>query len=82
MLPLNNNDSECTYLQDNELELAEKNGHTHYQQLKPLIEANKNTTIVLTHFSARYSDKDILSFFDKENQSNVIVWVDDHPLVK
>ncbi|MFI0450482.1 MBL fold metallo-hydrolase [Actinomadura sp. 6N118] len=73
--------TECTFLHDTELERANRVGHTVWSRLKPIVEAHPETQFVLTHFSLRHSDQEILSFFQHERESaeldHVLLWV--HP---
>jgi ribonuclease Z len=76
--------TECTFLDDTELERADRIGHTVWSQLRPVVEAHPQTLFVLTHFSLRHSDREILAFFRQEweqagnsRPDNVLLWV--HP---
>jgi ribonuclease Z len=71
--------TECTYLDDKERDRAERVGHTLWSQLRPVIEAHPDNVFVLVHFSLRYSDADVVAFFEREagELSNVVVWA--HP---
>jgi ribonuclease Z len=74
--------TECTYLEDQERERAERNGHTLWSQLRPVIEAHPDNLFVLIHFSLRYSDAEVLAFFEQEVRRgaglrNLVVWA--HP---
>ncbi|MEV0384886.1 MBL fold metallo-hydrolase [Nonomuraea sp. NPDC050643] len=69
--------TECTYLDDAELDRAQRVGHTVWSRLRPFVEAHPDTLFVLTHFSLRYSDQEVLAFFEKEGVPNVLVWA--HP---
>lgn len=69
--------TECTYLDDAELERADRVGHTVWSRLKPVVEAHPDTLFVLTHFSLRHSDQDVLDFFRDERPDNVLLWA--HP---
>ncbi|MDX6764933.1 hypothetical protein SIN09_37540, partial [Streptomyces sp. F8] len=55
--------TECTFLDDAELARADRVGHTVWSRLKPVVEAHPETLFVLTHFSLRHSDRDVLDFF-------------------
>mmetsp|Transcript_717 Transcript_717/g.1041 ORF Transcript_717/g.1041 Transcript_717/m.1041 type:complete len:313 (-) Transcript_717:46-984(-) len=68
---------ECTFLGtlDGDRERAAKTKHMFWDDLKPIIEKEKNTLFVLIHFSLRYSVSEILDFFQKQNLENVIPWV-------
>jgi ribonuclease Z len=73
--------TECTYLYDAERERAARVGHTVWGVLRPVVEAHPHTLFVLTHFSLRHSDREVVTFFDRERASlpagNVVVWA--HP---
>ncbi|GAA2574127.1 MBL fold metallo-hydrolase [Actinomadura fulvescens] len=73
--------TECTFLHDTELERANRVGHTVWSRLKPVVEAHPGTLFVLTHFSLRHSDQEVISFFQKERETagleNVLLWA--HP---
>ena len=72
---------ECTFLLDDEIEMAIKKKHIHWMQLKPYVEKYRNNTFILTHFSLRYKDSEIKDFFDKvkkqDNINNIIPWLTD-----
>jgi ribonuclease Z len=76
--------TECTFLDDSELARADRVGHTVWSRLRPVVSAHPETLFVLTHFSLRHSDREILEFFRQERESaggdgagNVLLWV--HP---
>ncbi|HEX2312135.1 MAG TPA: hypothetical protein VHJ17_00250 [Thermomonospora sp.] len=73
--------TECTYLGDEHLDRAERIGHTVWSRLRPVVRAHPGNLFVLTHFSLRHSDREILDFFDREladaGLGNVVVWA--HP---
>lgn len=75
--------TECTYLDDSQLERADRVGHTVWSRLRPVVEAHPRTLFVLTHFSLRHSDAEVLAFFQDEwarrgaAPDNVLLWV--HP---
>ncbi|GAA4091531.1 MBL fold metallo-hydrolase [Actinomadura miaoliensis] len=76
--------TECTFLDDAELDRANRVGHTVWSQLRPVVEAHPETLFVLIHFSLRHSDREILTFFRRQWQEsrggrpdNVLLWV--HP---
>lgn len=68
---------ECTYLEDSKQEEAMKRGHIWWGGLLPYVKKCYNqqesqpTTWVLVHFSLRYSDQEIIEFFQKETQSHI-----------
>lgn len=45
---------ECTYWDDDMINKAVANKHTHWIDLKPIVEANSDTNFVLMHISPRY----------------------------
>eukprot|EP00928_Gymnodinium_smaydae_P025318 TRINITY_DN20208_c0_g3_i2.p1 TRINITY_DN20208_c0_g3~~TRINITY_DN20208_c0_g3_i2.p1 ORF type:complete len:328 (-),score=59.62 TRINITY_DN20208_c0_g3_i2:89-1072(-) len=78
---------ECTFLgaagmSDEEAEReAIKRTHTSWTHLKPHVLANPQCCFVLVHFSRRYKDGDIKSYFAKERTEgpefrNVVLWLD------
>jgi ribonuclease Z len=76
--------TECTFLHDSELERADRVGHTVWSRLRPVVEAHPETLFVLTHFSLRHSDQEVLDFFARQRADsgaagldNVMVWA--HP---
>lgn len=70
--------AECTFLHDTERERADRIGHTVWSALRPVVEAHPETLFVLTHFSLRHSDREVIAFFAEERKSlpagNVAVW--------
>lgn len=70
--------TECTFLgiHEDDKQRAEKTKHTLWTELKPFIESHPDITFVLIHFSHRYSEEDIRSFFAKEKLANVIPFVE------
>ncbi|WP_354637937.1 MBL fold metallo-hydrolase [Kitasatospora camelliae] len=74
--------TECTYLDDSELDRADRVGHTVWSRLRPVVEAHPETLFVLIHFSLRHSDREVLEFFRTTwardgRPDNVLLWV--HP---
>ncbi|MBF6397452.1 MBL fold metallo-hydrolase [Nocardia cyriacigeorgica] len=71
--------TECTFLYDSELERANRIGHTVWSRLEPVIAAHPETLFILTHFSLRHSDSEVLEFFRTVagRLANVMPWV--HP---
>lgn len=70
--------TECTFLDDAELARADRIGHTVWSRLRPVVEAHPHTLFVLTHFSLRHSDREVVAFFDAARKTlpadNVVVW--------
>lgn len=73
--------TECTFLYDSEYDRAQRDGHTVWSDLQSIIENNPDTHFLLTHFSLRYSDKEIINFFtclQSENSGkyrNITLWL-------
>ena len=66
--------TECTFLYDDEEELAKKKGHTVWKNLKPIIKNNPNNTFIIYHFSRRYKETEINEFFEQQGIENIIIW--------
>jgi ribonuclease Z len=75
--------TECTFLLPEHLAYAEERKHTHWELLKPIVVAHPEIQFVLIHFSLRYSEQDILQFFEGELQGidNVKLWVSESPIL-
>ena len=62
--------TECTFVDDNEEEMARKKGHSHLNQIIETFEKKRNEIeceqIILNHFSMKYSAKHILDALDKK----------------
>ena len=69
--------TECTFLYDTERERARRIGHTVWSELRPVVEAHPANLFVLTHFSLRHSDREVVEFFRERGPDNVVVWA--HP---
>ena len=65
---------ECTFLFDDDFELASQKKHIHWKELKPHILAHPDTLFMLFHFSQRYDDEELAAFFEKEAVDNVKWW--------
>ncbi|KAH6624685.1 beta-lactamase-like protein [Chaetomium sp. MPI-SDFR-AT-0129] len=70
--------TECSFLYEEEHRVqAERTRHTLWADLEPVIRRWPKTIFVLTHFSLRYSDKEIRAFFrSRDVPDNVVVWID------
>jgi ribonuclease Z len=71
--------TECTFLDESERERADRVGHTLWSQLRPHVLGNPQTTFVLTHFSLRHSDREVIEFFERELEAsgqlgNLVLW--------
>lgn len=80
--------TECTYLHDTEETRANEKGHTVWCQLAPIIEAHPDTTFVLTHFSLRHSDREVLAFFQEQARlrpnlrpERLVIWANEQSLL-
>eukprot|EP01095_Lingulamoeba_sp_RSL-Kostka_P003523 TRINITY_DN14498_c0_g1_i1.p1 TRINITY_DN14498_c0_g1~~TRINITY_DN14498_c0_g1_i1.p1 ORF type:complete len:339 (-),score=91.46 TRINITY_DN14498_c0_g1_i1:126-1142(-) len=67
---------EATFLEEDKERNAIKAQHVWYNNLKPYIVDNPETTFVLIHFSRRYKSDFVLNFFENENLPNVVPWVE------
>ncbi|KAK2607533.1 hypothetical protein N8I77_006199 [Diaporthe amygdali] len=76
--------TECSFLYEEHRQQSTKTKHTIWQDLEKIIRKWPKTTFVLTHFSLRYSDKDIRQFFAEmpSPPPNIVVWVDGYPEAK
>lgn len=73
--------TECTYLYDDDIDLVKSNKHTHWNDLKVIIDKYKKSTFILYHFSQRYKPSDIHTFFDDLEKkamkpANIIIWTE------
>ncbi len=62
---------ECTYFYDDEMELAKKNRHIHWNDIKEIIKNKPQIQFILIHFSMKYSDKEIKDFLDGQKMQNL-----------
>ncbi|GIG68251.1 MBL fold metallo-hydrolase [Phytomonospora endophytica] len=70
--------TECSFLHDSELARADRDGHTVWSRLRPIVEAHPRTLFVLTHFSLRHTDREVADFFTAPGMpGNVLTWA--HP---
>jgi ribonuclease Z len=65
---------ECTFLHPDHRQTAWDRKHTHWGDLRPIVEANPQTHFVVTHFSLRYSDEEVLDFFRGVTLPNLTAW--------
>ena len=69
---------ECTSIQSDVSEAeARERGHVHWSSLEPHVQNNPQTQFVLIHFSVRYKNEVLASFFDEITQKypNVVPWI-------
>jgi ribonuclease Z len=62
---------ECTFFMPDELENAVKTQHIHWDHLKKYVVEYPNTNFMLFHFSQRYRDEEISTFFQKEVDAGI-----------
>ena len=73
--------AECSFLQSEMDGEAVKRGHSSWGYLRPIVESHPEITFILCHFSHRYREEEIISFFETASSSgtklaNVVVWAD------
>lgn len=72
---------ECTFLLDDEKEMAERKKHIHWNSLLPYVKSRPDTQFILVHFSMRYKDEEIQEFFREQIRTheleNVRPWLTD-----
>ncbi|OAA41047.1 3'-tRNA processing endoribonuclease [Metarhizium rileyi] len=70
--------TECSFLYDDHAAQADKTKHTKWADLEPVIRKWPKTTFVLTHFSMRYSDRQVCRFFIEleDPPLNMVIWAD------
>ena len=66
---------ECSFIDDSEYDNAIRTGHTHWRDLRSVIETYPDVTFVLMHFSRRYSKVKVDEFFKNEGFSNVRLFI-------
>lgn len=66
---------ECSFLYDDDYEQSLAKKHIHWKSLKPYVVNNPQITFVLIHFSLRYTEPEIASFFKNEGLVNVKPWL-------
>jgi ribonuclease Z len=73
--------TECTFLYEDEIEMANKKKHIHWNQLKPYVVQYPSVFFILVHFSQRYKDQEICTFFDDVKKTdgimNIHPWLSD-----
>jgi hypothetical protein len=66
---------ECTYIYPDEISLAKKNHHIHWDEIKEIIKEKESNQFILIHFSMKYRKEEIIEFFAKENVPNVNIFI-------
>jgi len=65
---------ECSFLYDDEIQMAKEKSHISWFVLEPFVKAHPNKTFILFHFSKRYTVDEIKNFFDGK-YNNIILWI-------
>ena len=70
--------TECSFLYEEHRAQAEKTKHTIWADLEKVVRRWPGTVFVLTHFSMRYTERDVRRFFRglRDPPRNVVVWAD------
>ena len=66
---------ECTYIYDDELELAKINKHMHWVEIKEYIKKHNLIQFILIHFSMKYKKEEIIKFFKEQNVTNIDILI-------
>lgn len=70
--------TECSFLREDHRPQAEKTKHTIWKDLEKVIRRRPKTTFVLMHFSMRYTEGEVRTFFKElvDPPRNMVVWID------
>ncbi|KFA54407.1 hypothetical protein S40293_04334 [Stachybotrys chartarum IBT 40293] len=70
--------TECSFLWAEHAAQAAKTKHTLWSDLEPVVRRWPATTFVLTHFSMRYTEAQVVRFFEDMDDAprNIVVWAD------
>lgn len=70
--------TECSFLREDHRPHAVRTKHTIWGDLEPVVRRWPATTFVLTHFSMRYTDADVVAFFRAlpDCPPNIVIWAD------
>lgn len=70
--------TECSFLREEHREQAVKTKHTIWGDLEKVVRKWPKTIFVLTHFSLRYSEAEIVQFFKDlpDCPKNLVIWAD------
>lgn len=71
--------TECSFLYEEHRAQAEKTKHTIWGDLEKVVRKWPRTTFILTHFSMRYTEKQVTGFFRDmvDCPTNIVVWADE-----
>lgn len=77
--------TECTFIDKKNEAFADERSHILWDHLRPYVAKHSNCQFILTHFSLRHSDKEIIGFFEKEmkehNLQNILLWASQETLL-
>lgn len=62
---------ECTYIYTDEENLARKNRHIHWNDIKNIVVEKQHIQFILIHFSMKYTNQEIKDFFGELKLNNV-----------
>lgn len=68
---------ECTFLEDVDAKQAKEKKHALLSRILPFIQAHPDINFMLCHFSMKYKDKEVIDFFTKLGQPNIIPIISD-----
>lgn len=68
---------ECTFLEDIDAKQAKEKKHALLSRILPFIRAHPHINFMLCHFSMKYKDKEVIDFFNRLNQPNIVPIVTD-----
>lgn len=68
---------ECTFLEDSDAKQAKEKKHALLSRILPFIRAHPNINFMLCHFSMKYKDREVLDFFERLGQPNIIPLISD-----
>lgn len=66
---------ECSFLTDEHAENAQRTKHVLWSKLLPVVQNHPDTTFVLTHFSRRWSPRQVADILAADAPPNVVPWI-------
>lgn len=66
---------ECSFVKPEDKKKAKKDKHMHWDNLRPIIEANSNNKFILMHFSRRDRIEEIRTYIDVSKFSNLYLFL-------
>ena len=73
--------TECSFLATADVGRAEETKHTHWTNLKPIVEAHPQILFILIHFSLKHSALQVLDFFYHPETGAAITHRNVHPML-